>query len=57
MLLMKMAGAATDPCPQDFAELGTKIKTKRMTGVDEDFLRVFAKSERGLGAATTAEVV
>lgn len=30
-------------------------KTKRMTGVDEDFLRVFAKSERGLDAATEAE--
>lgn len=30
-------------------------KTKRMTGVDEDFLRVFAKSERGLDAATAAE--
>lgn len=26
-----------------------------MTGVDEDFLRVFAKSERGLDAATAAE--
>lgn len=30
-------------------------KTKRMTGVDEDFLGVFAKSERGLDAATAAE--
>lgn len=28
-----------------------------MTGVDEDFLRVFAKSERGLDAATAAETV
>lgn len=29
----------------------TQKSTKRMTGVDEDFLGGFAKSERGLGAA------
>lgn len=28
--------------------------TKRMTGVDEDFLGLFANSERGLSAATAA---
>jgi hypothetical protein len=28
-----------------------------MTGVDEDFLRRFANSERGLDAATEAETV
>lgn len=28
-----------------------------MTGVDEDFLGLFAKSERGLGTATEAEIL